>query len=130
MKKTIIILSAALILFASCGPTTVVHSDSYQPAPPPPVEEVSYQTFYDQLSPYGSWINYPGYGYVWVPNNVDPSFSPYLTNGHWVYTDMGWAWVSDFDWGWGPFHYGRWLDDPYYGWLWVPGYDWAPAWVM
>src|ERR1017187_5993868 len=60
----------------------------------------TYQSFYDQLSPYGSWINYPGYGYVWVPNNMDPSFSPYLTNGHWVYTDMGWAWVSDFDWGW------------------------------
>jgi len=90
----------------------------------------TYQTFYDQLSPYGSWVNYPGYGYCWVPNGLDPSFSPYMTNGHWVYTDMGWTWVSDFAWGWGPFHYGRWFEDPYYGWMWLPGYDWAPAWVI
>ncbi len=90
----------------------------------------SYQTFYDQLSPYGNWINYPGYGYCWVPNQVDPDFSPYMTNGHWVYTDLGWTWVSDFPWGWGPFHYGRWFEDPYYGWIWMPGYNWAPAWVI
>lgn len=90
----------------------------------------TYQTFYDQLTPYGNWINYPGYGYCWVPNNVDPDFAPYTTNGSWVYTDMGWTWVSDFAWGWGPFHYGRWFEDPTYGWMWVPGYDWAPAWVV
>jgi len=90
----------------------------------------TYQTFYDQLGPYGSWVNYPGYGYCWVPNQVGPDFSPYMTNGHWVYTDMGWTWVSDFAWGWGPFHYGRWFEDPYYGWMWLPGYNWAPAWVV
>ena len=90
----------------------------------------SYQTFYDQLSPYGNWINYPGYGYCWVPNQVDPDFSPYMTNGHWVYTDLGWTWVSDYPWGWGPFHYGRWFEDPSYGWIWLPGYNWAPAWVI
>jgi len=61
---------------------------------------------------------------------MDPNFSPYMTNGNWVYTDMGWTWVSDYAWGWGPFHYGRWFDDPSYGWMWVPGYDWAPAWVV
>lgn len=90
----------------------------------------TYQTFYDQLSPYGNWVNYPGYGYCWVPTGVGPDFSPYSTDGYWVYTDMGWTWVSDFAWGWGPFHYGRWFEDPYYGWMWVPGYDWAPAWVV
>ena len=90
---------------------------------------MSYQTFYDQLSPYGSWINYPGYGYVWVPQ-ADAGFSPYMTSGHWEYTDMGWTWVSDYAWGWATFHYGRWFeDDAYGGWLWIPGYDWAPAWV-
>jgi hypothetical protein len=91
---------------------------------------VSYQTFYDQLSPYGSWINYPGYGYVWEPQQANPGFSPYSTDGHWVYTDMGWTWASDYAWGWATFHYGRWFEDPEYGgWLWMPGYDWAPAWV-
>ncbi len=38
-------------------------------------------------------------------------------------------WVSDYSWGWAPFHYGRWFNDPYYGWMWMPGYEWSPAWV-
>ena len=29
-----------------------------------------------------------------------------------------------------PFHYGRWVYDPFDGWLWVPGYVWSPAWVV
>ena len=90
---------------------------------------MSYQTFYDQLSPYGSWVNYPGYGYVWVPQ-ADGNFAPYQTEGEWQYSDAGWVWVSDYPWGWATFHYGRWFYDPSYGgWLWMPGYDWAPAWV-
>ena len=91
--------------------------------------DVSYQTFYDELSPYGQWIDFPGQGYVWVPDATD-DFRPYSTNGHWVWTDdYEWMWVSDYDWGWAPFHYGRWDNDPYYGWYWVPGYEWSPAWV-
>ncbi len=92
-------------------------------------DDVSYQTFYDELSPYGQWVDYPEYGYVWVPD-AGPDFQPYSTNGHWVWTDdYEWMWVSDYDWGWAPFHYGRWFEDDYYGWVWVPGYEWSPAWV-
>lgn len=91
--------------------------------------EVTYQTFYDELSPYGQWVESPDYGYVWVPEAGD-DFRPYSTNGHWVYNEeYEWLWVSDYDWGWAPFHYGRWEEDPYYGWIWVPGYEWSPAWV-
>jgi hypothetical protein len=90
----------------------------------------SYQEFYDQLDPYGSWVTDPTYGNVWVPLQAGADFSPYETNGHWVYTDYGWTWVSDFEWGWATFHYGRWYQHPSYGWMWVPGYDWAPAWVV
>ncbi|HVZ55409.1 MAG TPA: DUF6600 domain-containing protein [Chitinophagaceae bacterium] len=94
-----------------------------------PEGEVTYQEFYDELSPYGRWIDYPDYGYVWCPD-TGPDFRPYSTNGHWVWSDeYEWIWVSDYDWGWAPFHYGRWFDDPMYGWLWVPGYEWSPAWV-
>lgn len=90
---------------------------------------ISYQTFYDELDPYGDWMEYPDYGYVWVPN-AGGDFRPYETNGHWVWSDdYEWMWVSDYDWGWAPFHYGRWMQDPYYGWIWVPGYEWSPAWV-
>ena len=89
---------------------------------------VSFQTFYDELSPYGRWINYPGQGYVWAPD-VEAGFQPYATRGHWVITEYGNTWVSDYGWGWAPFHYGRWLWDDYYGWVWVPGTEWGPAWV-
>jgi hypothetical protein len=99
------------------------------PAQPRAGAEISYQTFYDELDPYGRWMDYPDYGYVWIPD-AGPDFQPYTTNGHWVWSDdYEWMWVSDYDWGWAPFHYGRWLQDPSYGWVWVPGYEWSPAWV-
>ena len=88
----------------------------------------SYQTFYDELAPYGSWVNYQSYGYVWRPAQ-GPGFTPYSTNGYWVYTQYGMTWQSNYNWGWAPFHYGNWILDPFYGWLWVPGHTWAPAWV-
>lgn len=89
---------------------------------------VSFQIFYDDLSPYGQWINYPQFGYAWVPT-AGPDFMPYSTNGYWAMSDYGWTWVSDYNWGWAPFHYGRWNHDNYYGWLWIPDNEWGPAWV-
>ncbi len=115
-------------IFFSCGPTHVVVESPAPPPPPPPPPEVSYQNFYDALSPYGEWINNPEYGYVWMPN-VGPDFKPYATNGNWVYTDEGWTWASNYSWGWAPFHYGRWFYEDGYGWMWIPGNEWAPAWV-
>lgn len=127
MRKLIYAL-IALSLFTqySCGPTQVV-VQSPQPPPPPPAE-LSYQSFYDALSPYGQWIDNPQYGYVWMPN-VGPDFKPYSTNGNWVYTDGGWTWASNYPWGWATFHYGRWFFEEGYGWTWIPGNEWAPAWV-
>jgi len=89
---------------------------------------VSFQVFYDELSPYGTWVNSPDYGYVWMPN-VGPGFTPYSTNGYWVFTNEGWTWVSDYSWGWAPFHYGRWYNDPHHGFMWVPDNEWGPGWV-
>lgn len=89
--------------------------------------DVSYDAFYNGLSPYGRWVDYPSYGRVWICN--EPDFRPYYSNGHWALTNYGWTWVSDYRWGWAPFHYGRWAFDNAYGWFWVPGYEWAPAWV-
>jgi hypothetical protein len=90
---------------------------------------MNFQIFYDELSPYGEWVNNPNYGYVWVPD-VSNGFAPYGTNGYWVYTDAGWTWMSYYDWGWAPFHYGRWYNDPYYGYAWIPGDEWGPGWVI
>jgi len=88
----------------------------------------SFQTFYDNLGSQGTWIQSSDYGYVWQPQVNDPDWAPY-TAGHWVYTDDGWAWVSDEPWGWATYHYGRWVNLDGTGWCWVPGYTWAPAWV-
>lgn len=89
---------------------------------------VSLQVFYDELSPYGQWVDDSRYGYVWIPDE-GPDFMPYSTEGRWVFTNYGWTWVSGYEWGWAPFHYGRWDYDNYYGWLWVPDYEWGPSWV-
>jgi len=113
------IISLLLILFVSYG---------IKPQKASAQVYVNFQVFYDELSPYGQWVDYPNYGYVWVPN-VGPGFSPYATNGYWVFTDWGWTWVSDYSWGWAPFHYGRWYIDPYYGPVWIPGNEWGPGWV-
>lgn len=124
----------------SPGPARAVHTA----VPPPPgprtgarvsIEGGAFSTFYQALSPAGWWMDRPvcgaDYGRVWRPDPdiVGPDFVPYQTGGEWVETDQGWAFVSDYDWGWATFHYGRWCDDARYGWVWIPGDEWAPAWV-
>ena len=84
--------------------------------------------FYDELSPYGHWVYTDRWGEVWYPDSVDASWQPY-SNGHWVWTDYGWTWVSYDAWGGDPYHYGCWTYETSYGWLWVPGTVWAPSWV-
>ncbi len=59
----------------------------------------------------------------------NPEWRPYCDAGHWVYTDDGWSWQSDYPWGEVAFHYGRWYHDWRWGWVWHPGYNWGPAWV-
>src|SRR6185436_6691266 len=53
----------------------------------------------------------------------------YANNGHWIWTDDGWFWASEYEWGWAPFHYGRWSYDDHLKWFWVPDVTWGPAWV-
>ncbi|HUB09814.1 MAG TPA: DUF6600 domain-containing protein, partial [Myxococcales bacterium] len=111
---------------------------SAEPSPPEaqPVDvetplgpEMDPDAFQQVLAPYGNWIDVPPYGTVWQPSPavVGPDFVPY-THGHWVYSDAGWVWSSDYPWGWAPFHYGNWIWAAG-GWCWVPGRVWAPAWV-
>jgi hypothetical protein len=90
------------------------------------------QDFRGALSPYGSWVDDPTYGTVWVPSTsvVGNDFTPYVTDGRWAYDDQSdYTWVSDYDWGWAPFHYGRWVNIDGRGWGWIPGRRYAPAWV-
>jgi hypothetical protein len=92
-------------------------------------DQINFQTFHDELTPYGQWVKHPVWGVVWHPTAVPNNFQPYR-EGHWEDSDeYGTVWVSDYNWGDVPFHYGRWGYDPNYGWLWQPGYTWSPAWV-
>jgi hypothetical protein len=89
--------------------------------------------FRPTLDPYGTWIDDPVYGVVWVPDPRDAGadFAPYLTSGHWALATNGdWVWVSDLPWGWVVFHYGRWVWISGTGWAWIPGRRYASAWVV
>ncbi len=100
-------------------------------AVPAPPANVTYNYFYDSLSPYGTWIEVEGYGRCWQPSVVvlQSDWRPYRQGGRWIYTDYGWYWQSDYSWGWAPFHYGRWFSHPRWGWCWRPDTIWGPAWV-
>ena len=67
MKSTFRILGLllALSLFPVIFPKQASAQGSY----------FSYQVFYDQLSPYGQWVDFPRYGYVWIPD-ARPDFIP------------------------------------------------------
>jgi len=88
----------------------------------------STDVFYDQLSPYGVWVDDANLGgQVFIPQ--ENNYVPY-TNGHWEYTDMGFVWVSDEPFAWATSHYGRWTySDPYNRWVWLPDTTWGPSWV-
>ena len=97
-----------------------------------PPEVPTFDYFQAHLAPYGQWVDVPGVGMTWVPNDANnPGWRPYMDAGHWEYTDAGWYWQSDYPWGDIAFHYGRWINNAYTGgrWAWVPAYDWAPSWV-
>jgi hypothetical protein len=99
------------------------YDDGYDPQAAEPFEGT--------LAPYGSWTDDPDYGRVWEPSPaaVGEDFSPYASNGNWVLTEYGWTWSSGWDWGWAPFHYGRWTVLGNQRWGWIPGTIWGPAWV-
>jgi hypothetical protein len=120
MKKNIKILFVLLVVLSS-----VIFTNQTKAQQP----YVSMQVFYDQLSPYGQWVDYPSYGYVWIPD-AGYDFVPYSTNGHWILTEYGWTWYSNYNWGWAAFHYGRWDYNNYYGWFWIPDNEWGPSWVV
>ena len=123
-----------VMILACCGLEIACVSVPYQPvysqpaavvAVPPGAEE---QPFYDDLAPYGRWVYVSGPGWAWSPYNLSIGWCPYQL-GHWVFTDQGWTWASDENFGWAVYHYGRWCNDPARGWLWIPGTEWGPAWV-
>jgi hypothetical protein len=97
------------------------------PVKPSNPADMAARFFHDALRPYGQWIEVEGYGLCWKPK-VDPKWSPY-TVGQWAFSDFGWTWMSDEDFGSIVYHYGRWLRTREEDWCWVPDLEWAASWV-
>jgi hypothetical protein len=112
------------------SPPETVPADTTEVAAQPPPTEIAQTDFDDTLAPYGSWVDVDGYGRCWRPTATfyDTGWQPYCDHGHWIYTDNGWYWASDYSWG-VTFHYGRWFRDARLGWCWWPDTTWAPSWV-
>jgi hypothetical protein len=95
---------------------------SQQPTPPPadaapvqPAQPAGPPLVYSY--PTGQWVYLAGRGWVWVPAGTSPQEvdgSPYV----YLYTPTyGWTWYLS-PWGWGPYHYGVWVQHPWHpvGW--------------
>ena len=115
MKKTIVIFTVLLVF--------VFIKTNAQPD-----QQIDFNYFYSALQPYGEWIDLGDNLIVWRPNGTREGWRPY-SEGQWTWTDQGWYWDSNEDFGWATYHYGRWYNDKNYGWIWFPDYQWGPSWV-
>ncbi len=81
------------------------------------------------MSGYGNWNYFSGYGYGWQPNGMGSCWMPFSNGGWDFYPGFGWTWVSAEPWGWTPYHFGNWDYLPYSGWTWFPSdmSFWDPA---
>lgn len=133
MKNLLFALALMLSLgLAAAEPEAPEAPEGVEPAEvAQPAEPVTLSTFYESLTPHGTWVLDKELGWVWQPREVavDVEWRPYCQGGHWVWTNCGWYWESNYKWGWAPFHYGRWSRHATLHWIWVPDCTWGPAWV-
>ncbi len=136
MKNVLWIITLVLLMVTGCAAYISPPETGYLPnvsgpnvgGPQRYGADMDSDYMYNYLTPYGNWVNLAPYGYVWTPRHMGYRWRPY-SDGHWVWTDDGWTWIANEEWGDIPFHYGRWGWDNDIGWFWVPGTVWAPAWV-
>ena len=111
MYKRALVLGAAAFLIATpfgLDPNRL----SVHPIAAEAAVNVSFDVFFNDLQPHGSWVHTDDYPYVFVPANVGPDWVPY-THGHWIYTDRyGWYFESDEPFAAITYHYGRWAYQP------------------
>ena len=135
MRARVAVLAVFVALALSSGPAQAQY-DSDEAVPVPSDDEYAdtdpsaLTDFRAALDPNGTWADDPSYGTVWTPDpaQVGPGFQPYDTGGSWDYVDGDSVWVSDYEWGWVCFHYGRWAWSAG-RWVWIPGREYAGAWV-
>ena len=94
------------------------------------IPQTQFHLFHNALNPHGRWFRHSKFGTCWIPqeSQKNPQWRPFLNQGKWTYTNLGWLWHSDYHWGAYPFHYGRWFHTSK-GWAWKPEGSWSTAWV-
>jgi hypothetical protein len=82
------------------------------------------------LSQFGSFVQHPKYGEVWVPTVTPQGWHPYPAC-QWVNSKQyGWYFDDRTPWGQIVHHYGRWAHDDQMGWIWIAGNEFSPGWVV
>ena len=70
------------------------------------------------LSYYGGYTNFPGYGMLWQPYFTGAGWNPFMDGAWSWYPGMGFLWASAYPWGWMPYRYGNWVYSSGLGWGW------------
>jgi Family of unknown function (DUF6600) len=127
---------AAAIAAAVIAASPIAGSALAQPAVPQQIapQAAQAETVTDQvksvLSQYGSFVQHPKYGEVWVPTVTPQGWHPYPAC-QWVKSaQYGWYFDDRTPWGQIVHHYGRWAHDDQMGWIWIPGSEFSPGWVV
>jgi hypothetical protein len=84
------------------------------------VNSPNYSSGFADLYTYGSWFPMGGYGYCWRPFGVSFGWSPFSYGGWYQDPFFGNTFIGSAPWGWLPYHYGGWIFSPMYGWVWAP----------
>jgi hypothetical protein len=84
------------------------------------VNSPNYSAGFADLYTYGSWFAMGGYGYCWRPFGMSFGWSPFSYGGWYQDPFWGSTFIGSAPWGWLPYHYGGWIFSPIYGWVWAP----------
>ena len=84
------------------------------------VNSPNYSAGFGDLYTYGSWYQMAGYGYCWRPFGMSFGWSPFSYGGWYQDPFFGNTFIGSAPWGWLPYHYGGWVFSPAYGWVWAP----------
>src|ERR1700722_17784155 len=84
------------------------------------VNSPNYSAGFGDLYTYGSWFSIGGYGSCWRPFGMSFGWSPFSYGGWYQDPFFGNTFVGSAPWGWLPYHYGGWIFSPAYGWVWAP----------
>lgn len=131
VRPSMAVLAVMILVALSTGSGEALAQQAVpQQAIAQPTTEAVQDETRNVLSQYGSFVQHPKYGEVWVPTVTPQGWHPYPPC-HWVNTrQYGWYFNDATPWGQIVHHYGRWFHDEQMGWIWIPGAEFSPGWVV